>query len=213
LATVLLCIPQQGSNIAVNPRVAGTVIQTDGIVLENGSMKLFRRDCVRQIPFLRRTRVLQSRDGQAAIELTLAFILFFTLFMGIVEFSHLLYTKVTLQHALRTAGRYMVTGRTGTDGSGNSIPRDQMIHDVFCANVIATGLACPTLASGNFQFVCLPSPATVCSQPGGGPNQTVMVTVIMNKPAMMPFFSQFYPPGGVQFTLHTTWKNEPFTTS
>jgi hypothetical protein len=105
----------------------------------------------------------------------------------------------------------MVTGRTGTDGSGNSIPRDQMIHDVFCANVIATGLACPAVNTANFFFKC-PNNLAECTAPGGGPNQTVIVTVVMNKPAMMPFFAQFYPVGGVQFTLHTTWKNEPFTT-
>ena len=176
-------------------------------------MKLPQRDPVSHQSFLDFTRVLQSRGGQAVVELTFAFILFFTLFMAIVEFSHLLYTKVTLQHALRTAGRYMVTGRTGTDGLGNSIPRDQMIHDVFCANVIATGLECPSLGSGNFQFACLPSPGTTCSQPGGGPEQTVMVTVTLTKPAMMPFAAQFFPTGGVPFVLSTTWKNEPFPMS
>jgi len=170
-------------------------------------------DGVRQLRFRRMTGAIRSHRGQAVVELTFAFILFFTLFMGIVEFSHLLYTKGTLQHALRTAGRYMVTGRTGTDGSGNAIPRDQMIHNVFCANVIATGLQCPTLASGNFQFTCLPSPGTTCTEPGGGPNQTVLVTVNLRKPAMMPFFSQFFPSGGVQFQLSTTWKNEPFVNS
>jgi Flp pilus assembly protein TadG len=176
-------------------------------------MKLSQRDSVSHACLLRLPRILQNRGGQAAVELTFAFLLFFTLFMAIVEFSHLLYTKVTLQHALRTAGRYMVTGRTGQDGSGNDIPRDQMIHDVFCANVIATGLQCPSLGSGNFQFVCLPTPGTACTQPGGGPEQTVMVTVSLKKPAMMPFASQFFPTGGVPFVLSTTWKNEPFPTS
>jgi Flp pilus assembly protein TadG len=176
-------------------------------------MKMSRKDFARHISSLDCPRFLQCHRGQAAVELTFAFILFFTLFMAIVEFSHLLYTKVTLQHALRTAGRYMVTGRTGKDGSGNDIPRDQMIHDVFCANAIATGLQCPAVNTSNFQFTCLPTPGTVCSQPGGGPNQTVLVTVTMRKPAMMPFFSQFFPSGGVLFQLSTTWKNEPFVTS
>ena len=158
-------------------------------------------------------RTFLTRRGQAVVELTFGFLIFFTMFMAIVEFSHLLYTKVTLQHALRTAGRYMVTGRTEKNGAGVDIPRDQKIHDVFCANVIATGLQCPTLTSGNFSFACLPKPATVCSKAGGGPNQTVMVTVTLQKPAMMPFFSQFFPAGGVPFTLSTTWVNEPYMNS
>ena len=175
-------------------------------------MKMSRKDFARHTSSLDCPRFLQSHRGQAAVELTFAFILFFTLFMAIVEFSHLLYTKVTLQHALRTAGRYMVTGRTGKDGSGNDIPRDKMIHDVFCANVIATGLQCPSLGP-SFQFVCLPTPGTACTQPGGGPEQTVLVTVNLKKPAMMPFGKQFFPTGGVPFVLSTTWKNEPFPMS
>ncbi len=126
-------------------------------------MKIYRKDFPGHVSFFDCPRFLQTHRGQAVVELTLGFLLFFTMFMAIVEFSHLLYTKVTLQHALRTAGRYMVTGNTGTDSNGNLIPRDQMIHDVFCANVIATGLQCPTLASGSFTFTCLPAPGTVCS--------------------------------------------------
>ena len=153
-------------------------------------------------------RCFRRQRGQAVVELTLGFLLFLVIFFGIVEFSHLLYTKVTLQHALRTAGRYMVTGRTETDGGGNPIPRDQMVRTVFCANVIATGLQCPNLGS-DFQFTC----DTPCTAPGGGPEQTVVVTVSLTKPAMVPFFSQFFPSGGVPFQLSTTWKNEPFGTS
>ena len=172
-------------------------------------MKMSRKDFARHSSSLDCPRFLKNHRGQAAVELTFAFILFFTLFMAIVEFSHLLYTKVTLQHALRTAGRYMVTGRTGQDSNGNDIPRDQMIHDVFCANVIATGLQCPSLGTA-FQFTCIGAP---CSAPGGGPEQTVLVTVNLKKPAMTPFGSQFFPSGGVAFQLSTTWKNEPYPTS
>jgi Flp pilus assembly protein TadG len=151
---------------------------------------------------------ISRRTGQAVVEMTVGFLLFFTLFMAIVEFSHLLYSKVTLQHALRTAGRYMVTGKTGISG-GNPIPRDQMIHDVFCANIIAAGVQCPDLGTSNFQFACLGAP---CTQPGGGSDQTVVVTVNVAKPTLMPFFSRYFPAGGVTFQLSTTWKNEPFPT-
>ncbi len=151
----------------------------------------------------------RDQSGQAAAELTLGFLLFFTIFMATVEFSHLIYTKITLQHALRQAGRYMVTGRSGKDGNGNSLSRADTIHNVFCANVIATGLKCPSLGP-NFSFVCIGAP---CSQPAGGPDQTVMATVIIVKPSMTPFFSQFFSAGGVKFQVTSTWKNEPFTNS
>jgi hypothetical protein len=145
---------------------------------------------------------MKSQRGQAIVELTFGFLIFMSIFFAIVEFSHLLYTKVTLQNALRSAGRYMITGQVQT-----GVPRDEVIHNVFCSNVIAVGIPCPT--GSDFQFICMdPPPATPCS--GGGPDQTVMVTVNLNKPALVPFFSQFFPAGGVPFTLSTTWRNEPF---
>jgi Flp pilus assembly protein TadG len=151
---------------------------------------------------------IRGQRGQAIVELTFSFLIFMTIFYAIIEFSHLLYTKVSLQNALRSAGRYMVTGRTGQDGSGTDIPRDQMIHNIFCSNLFAVGIPCPS--GSDFQFICLdPPPATACS--GGGADQTVMVTVNLTKPALIPFFSQFFPTGGVPFTLSTTWKNEPYT--
>ena len=151
---------------------------------------------------------LHQPSGQAVVEMTFGFLLFFSLFMAIVELSHLLYSKVTMQHALRTAGRYMITGKTGISG-GNPIPRDQMVHDLFCSNQAAAGVQCPALGP-NFQFACIGAP---CQAPGGGPDQTVRVTVSLSKPVLMPFFGKFFPSGGVPFQLSTTWKNEPFSTS
>jgi Flp pilus assembly protein TadG len=158
--------------------------------------------------FLMLRRRLRQRNGQAVVEMTFGFLLFFSLFMAIVELSHLLYSKVTMQHALRTAGRYMITGKTGISG-GNPIPRDQMVHDLFCSNQAAAGVQCPALGP-NFQFACIGAP---CQAPGGGPDQTVRVTVSLSKPVLMPFFGKFFPSGGVPFQLSTTWKNEPFSTS
>ncbi|MGB7946508.1 MAG: TadE family protein, partial [Candidatus Binatia bacterium] len=105
---------------------------------------------------------IKCQGGQAVVELTLSFLIFMTIFYAIIEFSHLLYTKVSLQNALRSAGRYMITGRTGQDVNGNNIPRDQMIHDVFCSNLFAVGIPCPS--GSDFQFICLdPPPAAACS--------------------------------------------------
>jgi len=157
-------------------------------------------------------RPLFRRKGQAVVEMTFGFLIFFSFFMAIVEFSHLLYSKITLQHALRTAGRYMITGNTGMN-NGNPIPRDQMVHDVFCANLVSAGVQCPALPSANFTFTCPAQPGGICTAPGGKPDDTVMVTVKVWKPTLMPFFSKFFPSGGLPLQISTTWKNEPFSTN
>ncbi len=142
--------------------------------------------------------------------MTFAFMLFFSIFMAVVEFSHLLYAKVTLQHALRTAGRYMVTGQTTKDQNNVDIPRDKKVHDVFCANVIEAGVVCPDLGP-NFVFKCpeLPLPSN-CTTPGGAAGQTVLVTVTVYKPPLFPFFRSFFSANGIKLDMSTTWKNEPF---
>jgi hypothetical protein len=70
-------------------------------------------------------------------------------------------------------------------------------------------LQCPSLGP-NFTFVCLDAP---CSQPAGGPNQTVIATVTLHKHSLTPFFSQFFSAAGVTFQITSTWKNEPFGSS
>lgn len=154
---------------------------------------------------------LRESKGQAVVEFTFAFILFFTMFMSIVEFSHLFYTKLTLQHALREAGRYMITGRVAKDiKSGKQISRDQAVLNVFCGNLTASAIACPTLgAKSNFKFVCLDA---ACTQDGGGPDQTVMVTGTFRKQPLFPFFRPFFSNQGVAIEVSATWRNEPFPT-
>ena len=152
-------------------------------------------------------RVLSKQHGQAVVEMTFGFLIFFTIFMSIVEFAHLLYAKVTLQNALRSAGRYMVTGNTTQDGNGKDLPRDEVIHTVFCNSLIAAGVRCPNIGP-DFAFSCIDGS---CQEPGGGPEQTVMVTVNVIKPPLTPFFSRFFTDGGVPFTFSTTWKNEPYS--
>ena len=150
---------------------------------------------------------LRASKGQGAVEFMFAFVLFFTMFMSIVEFSHLFYSKLTLQHALREAGRYMVTGRVEKDiKSGKEISRDQAVLNVFCGNLTASGIACPVLED-NFEFTCLDAP---CTKKGGGPDQTVMVTGTFRKQPLFPFFRPFFTNQGVAIQVSATWRNEPF---
>ncbi|TMA07625.1 MAG: hypothetical protein E6J89_16340 [Deltaproteobacteria bacterium] len=143
-----------------------------------------------------------SEKGQTVVEFSLVVLLLFSLIFAIVEFSHLFYTELTLQYALREAGRYMVTGQG--DVSGDPTIRANLIHDKFCQGLIGTGLSCPPIGTGtaaNFRFICGGSD---CSPAGGNPGDTVKVTVKLTKPWFTGLFGAPIP-----FTLSTTWKNEP----
>jgi Flp pilus assembly protein TadG len=138
------------------------------------------------------------------IEFTLIALLFFTLIFAIVEFSHLFYARLNMQHALREAGRLMVTGQ-GIDPTGtNPNARLQAIQQKFCDQLIGTGFSCANINS-DMSVSCLGG----CTQPAGGPNQTVTVTVRFSKPWFTPIFNNLIG-GPVSLSASTTWKNEPY---
>ncbi|MGI0014922.1 MAG: TadE/TadG family type IV pilus assembly protein [Nitrososphaera sp.] len=137
---------------------------------------------------------LKSHRGQGVVEFTLAALLFFSVIFAIVEFSHLFYVRLTLQHALKEAARYMVTGRTD-DPNDPATPfpdRPTAIEEILKRNLIGTGVGL--------------GPVTLNPSDGGLPGQTVTLTVEFTK----PWFTGLFGSGGVPFSLSTTWKNEPF---
>ena len=147
---------------------------------------------------------IKCQRGQAVVETTFSFLIFMMVFFGIVEFSHLFYTKMNMQHALSEAGRYMVTGQ-GLDLSGtNPNARLATIQNKFCKNLIATGLSCVNLAS-HMTVTC--AGAGGCAQPAGGPGQTVTLTATYTKPWFTGLFNHLLPVP-VTLTASTTWVNE-----
>lgn len=144
------------------------------------------------------------KRGQSVVEFTLAAPLFFVAFYAIVEFSHLFYVRLTVQHALDEAGRYMSTGQGQSITDPNA--RLNAIKQVFCSNLVATGLGCPQDNDSEFAFTLDPSN-------GGGPGdlsnpQPVTITLRFRK----PFFTGFFGLNPIPLTISTTYQNEPYIT-
>ena len=59
-----------------------------------------------------RTQWLRTASGQTLAEFALVAPLFFLTVFGIVDFSRMVQTYVTMQHSAREGARYAVTGRT-----------------------------------------------------------------------------------------------------
>jgi Flp pilus assembly protein TadG len=152
---------------------------------------------------------LGNRKGQAIVEMTLGFLFLYTVMMAIVEFSHLLYTRTNLQYAVAEAGRLMVTGQ-GLDVSGmNPNQRLTAVKNKFCQNLVATGLTCSNVTSQSTFTVECDLPSGVCSQPAGGPGQTVTLTVQYQKTWFTGMFGYLLP-GPVTLRGKTTWRNENY---
>src|SRR5580765_597857 len=69
------------------------------------------------------------RRGLSIVETALAIPILLLLIFGIVDVGRVLFAHMTLQHAVREAGRFAVTGRT-SPGTGGSHPRLDSIIQV-----------------------------------------------------------------------------------
>jgi len=141
----------------------------------------------------------RSKRGQSVVEFTLAAPLFFLAFYAIIEFSHLFYVRSTLQHALDEAARYMSTGQGQDEPNpdGPAAARLAKIQKVFCNNLVATGIACPTL--------------NIIAPDGNIPGKIVRITATATKPFFSGFLG-FLAPTGVAMTVGTIYQNEPYVT-
>lgn len=148
----------------------------------------------------------KSKSGQSIVEFTLAAPLFFAALYAIVEFSHLFYVRVTVQHALDEAGRYSSTGQ-GQDAD-NPNARLASIKDRFCRNLTATGLPCDRLT---FDVSHTTSDGGSVAGPGGR-DDIVTISTTFTKPLFSGALKLLDPlfPTSVTMRLSTIYKNEPF---
>jgi Flp pilus assembly protein TadG len=151
-----------------------------------------------------RSKQSAQRTSQSLVEFAVVAPLFFLLIMGIVDFGRLFYVQATLQHAMREAGRFAVTGNHLPDpqNPGQNLSRMNSIIEV-------TRKAAAGLDVSNIQ---------VSSQNGGGgsaggPGDTVTVSMQCGVHLITPIVAQFFPAGTYTFRVSTSFRNEPFDPS
>jgi Flp pilus assembly protein TadG len=156
-------------------------------------------------------RACHARRGQSLVEFAMVAPLFFMLVFGITDFGRLFFTKLTLQHALREAGRYAVTGQKQKDpNNGNLLSRVQSIRNI--AQQYAAGLL-PNSSDVTVRAIDSKGNADT-AHPAGLPGETVIVSLSAKLKLITPVIGQFFPQvnnqGEYDFTVSTSFKNEPF---
>lgn len=142
-----------------------------------------------------------STAGGSAVEFALVAPMFFLLFFAVFDFARLFYAEMTLQNAVRQAGRYAVTGNYLPDPQhqGQNLSRVNSIIKV--AQQAAGGLSVShiqisSLGGGNGS--------------AGGPGDTVTISLTSTLQLMTPIVAGFFPNGAYTFTVSVSFKNEPF---
>lgn len=154
-------------------------------------------------------RAHRGRRGQSLVEFALVAPLFFLLVFAITDFGRLFFTQTTLQHALREAGRYAVTGQhqllDPNNPGGTTYSRVESIRNI--AQKYAVGL----LANPSDIQINSISGGVSVNNFAGNPGQTVVVSLTTHLKLITPLIGRYFGPDGTYtFTVSTSFKNEPF---
>lgn len=144
-------------------------------------------------------KISRRRTGQSLVETAITFTIFMLLVFGVLDFARLFYVQMTMQHALRVAGRYAATGNHLTDSQGSTMSRANSILQV--AQNAAMGLPLTAI-----QFTS----QSLGSGSAGGPCDTVTLAFGCNVQLLTPMISLFFSNGVYRFNVSSTYRNEPF---
>ena len=151
------------------------------------------------LEFRRNGAGMMRMRGQTLVEFATVTVLFFSLLFAVIDFGRLFYVQMTLQNAVRQAGRYAMTG--------NHLTGQTRVQSVIA---IATQAA-NGLDVSNIQINGQYCGKTTCN--AGGPGSPVTISLQTNLQLITPVISQFFGPNGYQFTVSVTFQNEPFPPS
>jgi hypothetical protein len=146
-------------------------------------------------------RIAHSTCGTTLLEFALVLPLFMLLLFAVADFARLFYVEMTLQNAVREAGRYAITGNHVPDPNhqGQTLSRVQSIRQI--AQRAAMGLDV-----SNLQIVSVSGG----SGNAGGPGDTVTIALTTNLHLLTPLIAQFFTGGVYTFTVSVSFRNEPF---
>lgn len=151
-------------------------------------------------------RLRRSERGQTLVEFAFCASLFILFLFAVIDYGFLFYTKMTLQNAVRSAGRYAITGNCmsgncyDNQNSGNRLQTilNKVREYSFGLNPTVT-VACTGSCSGSYGSG---------GNNAGGPGDTVRITAsYVFKPIVL---RRFFPGGVYTVTCSSSYKNEVF---
>lgn len=143
--------------------------------------------------------VLRCTRGTTPVELAIVLPVLLVILFGIFDFSRLFYARLTMQHAVREAVRFAVTGNATNDPvSGTPRSRVESIR----AKIVQHAVALDVDVNG-----IVITPAN-----GGGPGEVVTVSSAFAYEVTTPLIRPLLPNGRYPFTVASSMKNEPFYT-
>ncbi|MET0323104.1 MAG: TadE/TadG family type IV pilus assembly protein [Duganella sp.] len=155
-------------------------------------------------PYLRRRRA----RGSAVVEMALIAPVAFLLLIGIIEFSIIFYTTLTMQFAVREAARYAITGRTDRDPATSNQQRYLAVIQQMKNNSMGMYDSVNPVISINGTTYA--SSTAYAANMFGSAGEIVVLRVDCTWKIATPIVSALFPNAQYKFTVATTMMNESF---
>ena len=142
-----------------------------------------------------------SNEGNAMVEFAIVAPVSLLLIIACMEFAFIFNLQMTLQSAVRTAGRYAITGNHLPDPlhTGQTLSRVASITKIAQQEAMGldvTGIVISSKVGG--------------SGNAGGPGDTVTISLTSTVPILTPMVAQFFTNGQFTTTAKVSFRNEPF---
>jgi Flp pilus assembly protein TadG len=144
--------------------------------------------------------------GGALVETALCLSVFFLLVMGTMDFGYMFSTKVTIQNAVRQAGRYAITGQCIQGTNGCSENRYQSILTT------AENASLGNLTASDITITCTNNGGG-CPTLAGGPGDIVTIKATYPYHFMTGPIGAFFTNGSYTLTESASFTNEAFPPS
>jgi Flp pilus assembly protein TadG len=153
-------------------------------------------------------RYRRRQHGSAAVEMAFIAPVLLLLMMGIIEFSLVFFSTLTMQYAVREGARYAITGRADRDPATANQQRYLAILQIIKENSIGIdGTVNPVVSVNGKSYA---SSSAYSANMFGGPGDIVVLRLDCVWPISTPLISAFFPGGKYAFAVAATMQNESY---
>lgn len=152
-------------------------------------------------------RYRRRQDGSAAVEMAFIAPVVLLLMMGIIEFSLVFFSTLTMQYAVREGARYAVTGRTDRDPATSNQLRYRAVVKTMTDSSMGIFTTVNPVVSVNGKTY---ASSAYSADMFGGPGDIVVLRLDCVWPISTPLISAFFPGGKYTFAVAATMQNESY---
>ncbi len=153
--------------------------------------------------WIRRMQIFLDRRGEGLVEFALVLPMALLLIFAVIDLGRYYFVRETLEHAVRQAGRYAVTGQSSPPTNRVNSIKAVAVNAAAGLDTTAINISSSAVGSGNWS-----------NNWAGGPGDNVKISLTTTIGFFTPGIGRYF--GATQsntFTVSVTFRNENFPAS